>query len=178
MKKLIILLLSSVFLLGITGCGSNNEDSTSPAEDEVTSEPEQDQNTSTQDEATSEPEQDQNTSTQDEQSTNKDSEFDFIDFELEVEYADNKEYEADYELENNQIEAKIEDDLNEVKLKDNEALEKLEPILKDLQVKQDTSKQDAINEVINAFNLPEDYHEFELKITFDDQTEVEFEDKK
>ncbi len=37
-------------------------------------------------------------------------------------------------------------------LKDNEALEKLEPILKDLQVKQDTSKQDAINER-NGLNL-------------------------
>ena len=59
-----------------------------------------------------------------------------------------------------------------------EAIKQLEPILEKLNVKQDTLKEDAIKETLIGFNLPDNYVKFELEITFDDQTQIKFEDEK
>lgn len=102
----------------------------------------------------------------------------FIEFKLEVEYADQKKYEAEYEVDNGNIEAEIEDDLNDIKVKGNEASQKLEPLFKELNIKQDTPKEVAIKNTLNVFGVPDDYLKFELEITFDNNTEIEFEDDK
>src|SRR5699024_11522166 len=77
---------------------------------------------------------------------------------------------------NNTIDAKIEDDINDEYLKGTDAFNTLYPMVKELSINQDTSKEDAIEDVLSTFNLYEDYDEFELEITFNDDTQLEYEE--
>lgn len=158
MKKLNLFLFSSFLIIGIAGC-SDDEVSTSPVNDEPAVEKED----APSEEATKE-------------ISNSDT-LNFTDFELDVDYAKNIEYEADYELDNGDIEAEIEDDFNDLKLKGDEAFDKLEPMLQKLNITQETTKEEVIQDTLNVFDLPSDYTKFELEITFDDGTEIEFEDR-
>lgn len=167
MKKIILLIFSSILLLGFVGCSSNEENSKEPVENDTVVETEENTN------------DDSDTESEDTKEENSTSDsFNFTDFELEVDYAENKEYEAEYELNNGSIEAEIEDDLNNVKLKDEEAFNKLKPMLEELNIEQDTPKEDAINEALTVFELPDDYIKFDLEITFENGTKIEFKDEK
>lgn len=106
-------------------------------------------------------------------------ELDYVDFDLSVEYADQREYEAEIEKNsNNSIEAKIEDDLNNINKVGSDAFNELYPLVKKLTITGETSKEDAIKEILATFNLPADYQEFDLDIKFKDGPKLEFEDKK
>ncbi len=106
-------------------------------------------------------------------------ELDYADFDLDIEYADHKDYEAELEKNsNNTVEAKIEDSLNNVKKKGSEAFDELYPLVKQLTINQQTSKEDAIKEVLDVFGLPADYTEFDMEIKFKDGTKIEFDDRK
>lgn len=103
----------------------------------------------------------------------------YADFELEVDYADHKEYEAELEKSsNNTVKAEIEDDLNNTKKKGTEAFNELYPLVQQLTIDGQTSQDDAIKEVLEVFNLPADYKEFDLEIRLKDGTKIEFEDRK
>lgn len=102
----------------------------------------------------------------------------YEEFELEVEYADNKEYKVEIELKNGMIEAELEEDINNVDIEDEEAIDKLFPFVKELNIEKDTVKEDAIAEVLDVFGLDDNYEEFKLEITFSDGVELEFEDRK
>lgn len=123
-------------------------------------------------------EQNIKTSNQDEMQRKMD-EIDYADFGLSVDYAGHQEYEAELEKNSdNSVEAEIEDSLNNVKKKGTDAFNELYPLVKQLTITQKTSKADVIQEVMNVFNLPADYQEFELEIRFKDGTKIEFEDRK
>src|SRR5699024_9737740 len=106
------------------------------------------------------------------------SELEYKENEVEVEYGDNSEYEIKIEQnDNDTIEAQIEDDINDEYLKGTDAFDTLYPMVKELSINQDTSKEDAIEDILTTFNLDEDYNEFELEITFNDDTQLEYEDE-
>ncbi|MCM3709600.1 YusW family protein [Sporosarcina luteola] len=106
-------------------------------------------------------------------------ELDYVEFELEVEYAGDNEYEAELETKSvGTVIAKIEDELNHVRKDGTEAFDELYPLVQQLTITQKTNKDEAIAEVLKTFNLPTDYTKFDLEITFNDGTKVEFEDKK
>ena len=123
-------------------------------------------------------EQNVNTSNQDDMQKKMD-EIEYADFGLSVDYVRHQEYEAELEKNSdNSVEAEIEDTLNNVKKKGSDAFNELFPLVKQLTITQQTSKADAIQEVMNVFNLPTGYEEFELEIRFKDGTKIEFEDRK
>ncbi|PWA09691.1 hypothetical protein DCC39_12675 [Pueribacillus theae] len=136
-----------------TGQGSNNEEVTNGAANEAPNQ---------------------------EDMQNKIDELDYTDFELEVEYADHKEYEAEIEKSKHDqtIDAEIEDDINGVKKKGEEAFNELYPLVKKLTIDKQTSKEDAIKETLDVFDLSTDYKKIEIEITFNDGTKIEFEDRK
>lgn len=122
--------------------------------------------------------QNANTSSQDDMQK-KMAEIDYADFGLSVDYASHQEYEAELEKHsNNLVEAEIDDTLTNVKKKGSDAFNELYPLVKQLTITQQTSKADALQEVMKVFNLPSDYKEFELEIRFTDGTKIEFEDRK
>ena len=102
---------------------------------------------------------------------------DYKEFELEVSYGNNKEYEAEIEYDNGRVTAEIEDELKGIKLKGREAFDEIHPRLKMIVVDKSTSKEDVIRQVLDAFELPDNYEEFKVEITFKDNTEIEIEDE-
>src|SRR5690625_1843192 len=96
-------------------------------------------------------------------------ELSFAEFELEVEYANNVEYEADIdERHDGTIKAEIDDEVNNEYLKGREAFDAIYPKLEQLDVSLDSAKQDVINQILQSFDLADDYTKFEIEITFND----------
>ncbi|MCT6925098.1 YusW family protein [Metasolibacillus sp.] len=98
----------------------------------------------------------------------------FTKFSLEVSYGLTEKYEADYENDNEGIEAEIDDKVNGEKLKGNDAYAKLEPLLQKLAFDATTDNATIAAEVLDAFGLSTDYTEFELEVRFTDGTQKEF----
>ena len=90
----------------------------------------------------------------------------FTDFDLDVEYADHKSYDVEYENDGNNIYAELEDDLNGVKYKGDQAYDKFVDALKQLKFDETTSDEDVRKEVLKAFALAENYQSFELDVKF------------
>src|SRR5699024_11962166 len=87
---------------------------------------------------------------------------------------------SDLEIEQDEgrpIEAEIEDEVNDVYLKGEEAFDELYPKVKALSIDKDTDKDEAIKDALETFDLDEDYEKFEIEITFNDGSELEYEDK-
>ena len=105
---------------------------------------------------------------------------DFYEFELDVSYADDKEFEIDIEHHSNgDVEAEVEDELNDKHINDDlEAFNYIYPNAKKLNVSEDMDKQDAIDQVLKAFDLPDDYREIEIEFEFEEGRKVKFEDER
>lgn len=113
--------------------------------------------------------QEQNNSGVTETNTNTtDNRFAFTHFDLSVDYAGNKSYDVEYENESTGAEAKIEDDLNNNKVQGNDAIDQLIPIFEKFSFDAATADDQIIDEVLKAFNLSNDYQEFELEVRFAD----------
>ena len=105
-------------------------------------------------------------------------ELDYAEFEIEVDYAEDKEYEASIEVDNGQLESKLEDELNNREVKGQEAFDEIYPRLKNFTFTKDMPKEEAIRNALEAFDLPDDYVKFDLEVTFKDNTEISIEDRK
>jgi hypothetical protein len=163
-KKPIMAVLSLILTAGITtGCGTGNDDLSAPPE-----------NAPAQNEGTGTEEKNQETTTEEGQAGTGHS---FTKFDLEVEYDNNVKYEAEYEAEGNG-EAEIEDDLNEVSLKGDDAYTELSPLLEQLNFDSNADDQEVMSQVMEVFGLQDDYKEFELEVTFEDGTKKKYEDKR
>lgn len=105
---------------------------------------------------------------------------DFYEFELDVSYGSDKDYEIKIEHHSNgDIEAEVENELNDINIKDDvEAFNYIYPNAMKLDVSKDMDKQDAIDQVLKAFDIPEDYKEMDIEFEFEDGTKLEFEDEK
>lgn len=105
---------------------------------------------------------------------------DFYEFDLDVDYGDDKDFDIEIDHHSNgDIEAEVEDDLNNKHINDDlEAFNYIYPNVKKLNVSKDIDKQDAIDQVLKAFDLPEDYREIEIEFEFEDGTKVKFEEEK
>lgn len=102
----------------------------------------------------------------------------YTDFELEVDYGNDQEYEAEIEQDKSTgVKAKLEDELSGVDIKGEEAFNEIFPMVEKLTIGQETSKEDAIKETLEVFGLDADYTKFELELTFKDGTKLEFEDR-
>ncbi|WP_158555953.1 YusW family protein [Peribacillus glennii] len=104
--------------------------------------------------------------------------FTFKSFELNVENADGKKYEAEYETEGAETEASIDDEINDKKLAGDEAMEQLAPKLEKLEFNQDAPEDEVIAEVVKDFELNEDFKNLELDITYSDGETKEYTESK
>lgn len=103
----------------------------------------------------------------------------FNDFQVEIKYADRKEYEAEVDLNNDgTYDVEVEDDINGVKLKARDAFEELFPRLEKLDLTNDSEKQEVFKQILNAFDLSDDYIEFDIEFQFNDGKQLEYEEEK
>ncbi|MBM7599736.1 hypothetical protein JOC34_002104 [Virgibacillus halotolerans] len=181
-----ILLLASMFIVAITlvACGDTNNNDDTSGDQDTGMENNEDQDNDA-DENADDNQADNGDTATDNAADNNDNddmkqkmdELDYTDFELEVDYGKNKEYEAEIEQDNGKVEADLEDELNGDDVNGQEAFDKIYPNVKKLTIDQNTEKADAIQQTLDAFDLDSDYVKFEVEITFKDGTKVEFEDK-
>ncbi len=99
--------------------------------------------------------------------------FDFTDFSLDVQYSDTESYEVDYDNEQSGVEASIEE-LDNNKITGDEAYKQLEPIFANFTFDANTPEDQVVAEVLKAFDLKENYKEFDLEIQYADGTEKEY----
>lgn len=177
MKKTALLIGSLMLIIFLAACGSDDDNDKAP--NDTKQDTEESDNSNQKDEKADEEDSDSsNQANSEEDMKTKMDKLDYTEIELEVDYGKNKEYEIELEQDENEtIKAKIEDDINDEFLKDSEAFNKLYPMVKKLSIDQDTNKEDAIKDVLDVFDLEDDYDEFELDITFNDGEELKFEDK-
>lgn len=177
MKKIVTLPLLLLFSIVLVACGNTSEDLVETPATDVTDSTD---DTTNVDNAAEDNSKDNTSNAAGQDDMLKQMEaIDYKDFDLQVEYANDQEYEVELEQNSdNSVKAKIEDELNNTKKYDEDAFNDLYPLVKQLSITQETSKEEAIKETLSVFNLPEDYQKFELEIKFKDGTKIEFEDKK
>ena len=189
MKRLLLLLGMSIFAFGLVACGTSDDDTSKKDDSNDNATEETDNNAS--DDTTNEADdntdnesgQEDDTDKEDDQSSDQSSmeskmkELDYKEFDLEVEYANHKEYEAEIEQDHGKIESSLEDELNNVDVEGQEAFDKIYPNVKELDIEKDTEKSEVISQILKAFDLKDNYKEFEVEITFNDGSKLEVEDK-
>ncbi|MFJ7682549.1 YusW family protein [Peribacillus butanolivorans] len=154
-KTIKVLSLPFAAMLVMAGCGEDNDEVKNPPVEENENQAETNSETGT--------------------DNNKKLPFTFKDFQLEVDYAGNdNEYEAEYDAMGAQTEASIDDQLNKHEVHSDEAMEELTPILEKLTFTKDSSDDEVIQDVTKAFNLKDDFEEFDLEVTYDDGTKKEY----
>lgn len=179
MKKIGTLSFASALSLMLIGCGTDGqkEEPAVNGETPAVSENETSAQGETSSPGTTNTEQNNDASNQEDMLQRMD-ELDYAEFELEVEYAGDTEYEVELETKSvGTVKAKIEDSLNHIEKNGTEAFDELHPLVQKLNITQQTNKDEAISEVMKTFNLPTDYTKFDLEITFTDGSKIEFEDK-
>ena len=98
----------------------------------------------------------------------------FAEFNLEIDYSPNVKYDASFEKDVEGIEASIEDQVNNIHLRGNEAFDKLNPILEKLTFDASTPNEQVIEQVLSTFGLDSNYVEFELDVLYTDGTQKEY----
>lgn len=183
MKKIIPLI---IMFLVLTGC--NDEDQVTdppqnaPAENDgnIANDDLNENNNNTTDDDLNENDQnvtDDDLNENDDNATDdapNDSLFSFTSFELDIDYEGDKDFDVEYENDQDGMEAEIEDDIHGEKLSGDEAFEKLRPIFETLTFTKETEKEEVISEVLDAFNVNNNFTKFELEVRFDDGTEKEY----
>lgn len=163
MKKLSLIMCMCVLTIFAAGC-NNNDDA---QKNNQTNDNQATENNNGNNQAT-----DNNTGTNN--TNTKDTAYSFREFDLEVKYENNKDYEVSYENDNDGVEASIEDDRNNERVNGNDAVDRLDPIFKKLDIDSNTSQDDVISKVISAFELDDNYQAVDIDISFNDGTEKEY----
>lgn len=101
----------------------------------------------------------------------------FKEVEVEVDYADDKEYMFEIDEDNNNIKAKVEDRFTDVKLHGLEAFDFIFERMEQMNVTPLTDNEKVTEKILSAFNLPKDYDEIEVEIVFRDGSKLDYEHK-
>lgn len=174
--QLFVVLLLSFFL---AACG-DQDDNSNAADDNDNADTEDQAQDERDNDNDNEDEMENADSDSDQDMIDKMDELDYAEIEVEIDYGKDDEYEAEIEQDKDkgEIEAELEDEVKDnIDIKGKEAFDKIYPNVKKLTIDQDTSKEDAIDQTLEAFDLDSDYEEFEIEITFHDDTELEFEEE-
>jgi YusW-like protein len=146
-KQLMICSSALTFCLALSGCG-NKEEVKNPPKDAPK----------------------ENNSNQ----ANGESPYNFTSFDLDVTYKDNKTFDVDYENEKDGMEAKLIDGVKDEDLSGDDAMKQLKPIFSDLKLTAESKDDEVTKQIIDKFNLNEDFTAFDLEVQFEDGSEKEY----
>lgn len=179
MKRLTMIFFTMILLVTTTACGGNilNGDDTNKKE------PKQEEKKEVKSETTEGTDDDND----DEMITEIDAKdvkekmdkLAFFNIDIEVSYAEDKEYEAKIkQKENDQYKAELEDDLTNNHVKGKKAFDEVYPMVEKLDITSDSSEQEVIDQILTAFDLPTDYETMDVEIHFHDDKRLDFEHRK
>ncbi|MCM3739648.1 YusW family protein [Oceanobacillus luteolus] len=174
MKKILMLLTITTLIGILAACGDN---------DEVTEQP-QNNDTATNEETDTTTEENTDNNATDDTNTNDnndsaatDSNYIFRSFDLEVDIEnDDDAIDVDYDddRDDNEIEASYENKPENINLSGNEAMDELDSIFTAFQFDENSSDEEVLSEVLEAFNIPEDAAKVDLEIEYANGTEKEY----
>ncbi|MCF3941963.1 YusW family protein [Oceanobacillus alkalisoli] len=175
MKKLFSLLTILLLSTILAACGDNDEVTNPPQDDTTTENPDN----GAADDNTNEDNQTDNNNEANGDSDNADftSDYIFTSFDLEVDIENNDDaVDVDYDVDDddNEIEASYVNKPDNINLRGNEAMDELDSIFTSFEFDENTPDEEVINEVLQAFNIPEDAAKVDLEIEFGDNVEKEY----
>lgn len=190
MKKAMMMVNACVLVAFLAACGAQNDSTNEPAESNPpeTNQTEDTSQSDNQDNVTEENTTDDEKTSGETDKTEATSQDDmkemmavlnFSEIEIDISYGSDQDYEAEIDhRDNGDIEADVEDDVNGIHIEDDlEAFNELYPKVKQLDITQDTAKEDVIQQVLQAFDLKDDYEKFDVEIKFNDGKKISYEDK-
>src|SRR5690625_480138 len=192
--KNIVHFMFAIMLIGVlAACGGDATDNNDVDQDDTTETPETDDTTINEDDddQATEEKPDQNddgigndeatngdVAQDDDQATIKETmeELGLAEIEIKVEYPNDNEYELEIDKSSQgNYEVELDDEINNIKLKGMDAFDTILPNLEKLDITKESSKEDVIAQVIEAFELNDDYEEYDIEVIFSDGTKMEFE---
>lgn len=100
----------------------------------------------------------------------------FTSFDLEIDVDGKDAIDADYDVAE-KADADYENKLQNVKLKDNKAMDELHKMFLEIRITKDTPQQEVIDKILQWYGL-DTYSKFDLDVNFDDGTLLDIEDLK
>ncbi|WP_067724737.1 YusW family protein [Oceanobacillus damuensis] len=103
------------------------------------------------------------------------ADYPFVSFDLEADFEGTEDaVDVDYEMDGENTEASYVDKLQGIQLSGNDAMEELDSIFSSFAFDKDSSEEEVMNAVVDAFNIPQDADKVELEIEFMGGTEREY----
>lgn len=99
----------------------------------------------------------------------------FKEVSIDIEYPNRNEFEAEIDYDHGKITAKVEDTNSSKMMRGKEAFDYIFSRIGDLELSIDTPEEDVFSQIVDRFELPNDYVEINVEILFQDGTEIEFE---
>lgn len=100
----------------------------------------------------------------------------FNEFELEIEFSNDEEIEIDFDV-TKEAKASFKNTLQNLDLKDNEAMDKIGELFDNLLLNKDMPDEEVIEKILDFYEV-ENYSKFELEVDFDEGTKLRIKDKK
>lgn len=102
--------------------------------------------------------------------------FGFVEFDLDVDLPDQDDaLQVSYDEDRDKAEAEYENKSTKENLKGNDAFDKIEPLLAELQLTPDMAEDEVINKVIEVFGIEQGYKSIDIDVTYPDGTEKDYE---
>lgn len=177
MKKHVLLLtiLFSMFIL--FGCNNDDDKVTNPPNDAPVENENANQNTNQTglDDRTNDVDDNQATDDANQNGMQSGSKIHFTSFDLDIDHPDNKEFDIDYENDADGMEAEVKDTVkgNE-HLQGDDAFNRIRPVFESFTFDKNSPDDEVISQVLKAFDLDDNFIEFELEIDFEDGTKKEY----
>lgn len=95
-----------------------------------------------------------------------DTPYNFTHFDLDVEYENDISYEVEFANDQKGVTAEIDDEINKVETRGDDANNKLVKYFELLTFDANSEDNDVLSQVITAFNLDEDFKSFELEVEY------------
>lgn len=164
----------SFFTIALVACGNGDTSGTNNGENVVDETEEQLENTQDHmDDAVDD--STDGTNGDDSSQPTTETPYGFTDFSFEADMEGTDDFiDIDYEFDQDEVEASYRDQQNDVNLTGDEALQELDNIFQSFTFDENTPDEDVLNEVLEAFNVPEDATNVELEIEFQNGTEKEY----
>ncbi len=180
MKRLKISIASIALLVTFAACGNNNQGQSGSNNDGQenminTTEDVRPDTMSNDEDATF----NYNATEYDKYMQEKMHELNFTEISIEVIYSNGKEYEATIDQDENEpMEAELENELNNEHITGKAAFDYIYERVKNLNLTGKSEQQEVIDQIIKVFDLPKDYAEIDIEITFNDGNKIDIETNK
>ncbi|MDM5335325.1 YusW family protein [Ureibacillus composti] len=168
MKKYLKGIFSVPLLIGLLyGCNANEGDQVTidNKENEQTDGTEDDKGIDTQTEGQTQKDE-SNRATDENAGANVDTTYNFTHFDLDVEYANDKSYDVEFANDQKGMSAEYDDEINGEHLTGDDAMNKIEKYLELLTFDANSDPEEIRSQIISAFELDENYTEFDLEVRF------------